>query len=271
MLANLAVPTGLFMPYAELAHSRIHYLLDGPADKPVLMLSNSLGANADMWARQVPALTQRFRVLRYDTRGHGRSSVPATGYDFGALTDDVIGLLDHLHIDQVYFCGLSMGGPTGMGLALKQPARVRKLILCNTAARIGTPESWQARIDAVSKNGLESMAPAIFERWLTPEYRAAEPGTSQILLDMLRRTDQEGYVRACSALKLLDMRDRISAIACPALVISGTHDLAATPQQGRELAAVLRAGEYRELDASHISNWERPVEFTDVVMDFLGR
>lgn len=258
------------MPYADLAQSRLFHVIDGPQDAPVLMLSNSLGTCADMWARQLPAFTRRYRVLRYDTRGHGRSSVPGTDYAFDALVGDVIGLLDHLRIDKVDFCGLSMGGPTGMGLALAQPHRVGKLVLCNTAARIGTAESWQTRIDAVRRDGLENMAATIFERWLTPAYRAAEPGLSQVLLDMLRRTDDTGYARACAALRDLDLRPRVADIAAPTLVIGGTHDLAATPQQGRELAAALPRADYRELDASHISNWEKSREFTDLVMDFLA-
>jgi 3-oxoadipate enol-lactonase len=259
------------MPYADLAHARLFYLLDGPADSPVLMLSNSLGTNADMWARQIPLFARRFRVLRYDTRGHGLSAPPTQDYGFDALSQDVIDLLDHLGIDQVDFCGLSMGGPTGIGLALAQPHRVRKLVLCNTAARIGTAEGWQARMDSVRKDGLENMAPAIFDRWLTREFRAAEPGAAQTLLDILRRTGQDGYIRACAALRDLDLRDRVGDIRCPTLVISGTHDVPATPQQGRELAAAIPGAGYRELNAAHLSNWERPAEFADLVMAFLGR
>jgi 3-oxoadipate enol-lactonase len=258
------------MPYAQLAQTRLYYMVDGPQGAPVLMLSNSLGTCADMWARQIPAFARDFRVLRYDTRGHGRSAVPAQDYDFGALTADVIDLLDHLGIDKVHFCGLSMGGPTGMGLAIAQPDRVGKLVLCNTAARIGTVESWQTRMQAVRADGLERMATGITERWLTPQFRQAEPGLAQVLVDMLRRTDDAGYARACAALRDLDLRPAVSRIVAPTLVIAGTHDVAATPQQGRELAAAIPGARYHELDASHLSNWERPQEFTDVVLDFLA-
>jgi 3-oxoadipate enol-lactonase len=270
LLSYPPLPWIPLMPYADLANSRLYYMLDGPRDAPVLLLSNSLGTCADMWARQVPAFAQSFRVLRYDTRGHGRSSPPAQAYGFEALTADVIGLLDHLAIDKVHFCGLSMGGPTGMGLALAQPERIGKLILCNTGARIGTVESWQARMDGVRRDGLEAMAEGIFERWLTPAYRAAEPGLSQVLVDMLRRTDDEGYALACAALRDLDLRPSVAKIASPTLVIAGTHDAAATPQQGRELADAIPGARYHALDAAHISNWEQPAAFTGLVMEFLS-
>ncbi|ARP87538.1 3-oxoadipate enol-lactonase [Bordetella genomosp. 9] len=258
------------MPYADLASSRIYYVIDGPREAPVLMLSNSLGTCADMWAPQVPVFTRRFRVLRYDTRGHGRSATPAGEYPFSALIDDVVGLLDHLGIEKVHFCGLSMGGPTGMGLALAQPQRVGKLVLCNTAARIGSVESWQTRMEAVRQHGMHGMAGAIFERWLTPDFRASQPALTQVLLDMLRRADDEGYRLACAALRDLDLRSRVARIAAPALVIAGTHDAAATPEQGRELAAAIPGAQYRELNASHISNWECPDAFADLVMGFLA-
>ena len=140
-----------------------------------------------MWARQVPELSKHFRVLRYDTRGHGKSSIPDGEYRFEHLAGDVAELLDSLGITRAHFCGLSMGGPTGIALALAHPERVDSLILCNTAARIGSAEGWTTRINAVAEQTLEKMAPALVERWLTDGYRAAEPGLSQVLVDMLRR------------------------------------------------------------------------------------
>lgn len=258
------------MPYADLDQVRLYYVIDGPADAPVLVLSNSLGTSADMWARQVPELSRRFRVLRYDTRGHGKSSVPAGEYSFAQLAGDVAGLLDHLDIADAYFCGLSMGGPTGLQLALDHPQRVRKLVLCNTAARIGSVESWSARIAAVAQDGLANMAPALVERWLSPTYRAAEPGLTQVLVDMLRRTSDAGYSSNCAALRDADLRGRLAEIKVPTLVIAGTQDPAATPRDGRELAAGIAGARYLELDTSHISNWEQPEAYTRAVADFLS-
>lgn len=257
------------MSYADLSQARLYYVIDGPDDAPVLVLSNSLGTCADMWARQIPELSRRFRVLRYDTRGHGKSSVPDGQYSFAQLGGDVAELLEHLRIERAHFCGLSMGGPTGMWLALERPELVDRLVLCNTAARIGSAEGWSARIAAVRQDGLEAMAPGLVERWLTPQYRAAEPGLTQILVDMLRRTPDAGYVANCAALRDADLRERVAAIRARTLVISSTHDLAATPQDGKALAAAIPGARYVELDTSHISNWEQPEAFTRALTGFL--
>lgn len=155
------------MPYADLSQTRLYYVIDGPESAPVVVLSNSLGTSADMWARQIPALTQHFRVLRYDTRGHGASSVPEGEYTFDQLSGDVVELLNTLDIPRAHFCGLSMGGTTGLALALAHPDRVGKLVLCNTGARLGTEASWQTRIDTVRQTGLTNMATGIVDRWLT--------------------------------------------------------------------------------------------------------
>jgi len=257
------------MSYADLGQVRLYYVIDGPADAPVLVLSNSLGTCADMWARQVPALSRHFRVLRYDTRGHGKSSMPPGEYSFAQLAGDVAELLDHLDISQADFCGLSMGGPTGLQLALDHPQRVRRLVLSNTAARIGSAESWSARIEAVSQSGLETLAPALVERWLSAGFRAADPGLTQVLVDMLRRTSNDGYSANCAALRDANLRGRLGEIKAPTLVIAGTQDPATTPQNGRDLAAGIAGARYVELDTSHISNWEQPEAYTRAVADFL--
>ncbi|AWP73315.1 3-oxoadipate enol-lactonase [Bordetella bronchiseptica] len=261
--------SGITMSYADLSQARLYYVIDGPADAPVLVLSNSLGTCADMWARQIPELSRRFRVLRYDTRGHGKSSVPDGEYSFAQLGGDVAELLEHLRIERAHFCGLSMGGPTGMWLALERPELIDRLILCNTAARIGSAEGWSARIAAVRQDGLETMAPGLVERWLTPQYRAAEPGLVQLLVDMLRRIPDAGYMANCAALRDADLRERVAAIRARTLVISSTHDLAATPQDGKALAAAIPGARYVELDTSHISNWEQPEAFTRALTGFL--
>ncbi|SAI49899.1 3-oxoadipate enol-lactone hydrolase [Bordetella ansorpii] len=257
------------MPYAKLSHATLYYVIDGADDAPALVLSNSLGSSADMWSQQIPELARHFRVLRYDTRGHGRSSVPDGEYTFDALAEDVRELMDHVGIERAHFCGLSMGGPTGMTLALKHPQRVDRLVLCNTAARLGSVESWSTRMTAVAQDSVSNMAPALVERWLTPAYRAAQPGLTQVLVDMLRRTPDAGYIANCAALRDNDLREQAQAIRARTLVIASTHDMAATPQQGRELAGSITGARYLELDTSHISNWEQPEAFTRAVLDFL--
>ncbi|WZB62356.1 alpha/beta fold hydrolase [Achromobacter xylosoxidans] len=216
----------------------------------------------------MPELSKHFRVLRYDTRGHGKSSIPDGEYRFEQLAGDIAELLDSLGIARAHFCGLSMGGPTGIALALAHPERVDSLILCNTAARIGSRRLDHAH-QRRGRTDAGKMAPALVERWLTDGYRAAEPGLSQVLVDMLRRTPDAGYSRNCAALRDADYRDRVAAIRARTLVISSTHDLAATPAQGRELAAAIPGARYVELDTSHISNWERPEEFNRAVLGFL--
>ncbi len=257
------------MSYADLSQARLFYVMDGPENAPVLVLSNSLGTCADMWARQIPELTKHFRVLRYDTRGHGKSSVPDGPYTFAQLGNDVAELLAHVGVSQAHFCGLSMGGPTGLWLALERPELINKLVLCNTAARIGSAEGWSTRIAAVASTGLEAMAPTLVERWLTDDYRQTEPGLTQVLVDMLRRTPDAGYSANCAALRDADLRERVATIKAPTLVIAGTHDLAATPQQGRELAGAIPGARFVELNTSHISNWEQPEAFTRELVDFL--
>ncbi|AUL45827.1 3-oxoadipate enol-lactonase [Bordetella trematum] len=257
------------MPYADLSQARLYYVVDGPADAPVLVLSNSLGTNADMWAQQVPALSRHFRVVRYDTRGHGRSSVPEGEYRFEQLANDVVELLDHLGVARAHFCGLSMGGPTGLTLALNHPDRIDRLVLCNTAARIGSAQGWTDRIATVQQTGLANMAYGVVERWLTDGFREREPGLTQVLVDMLRRTPDAGYNGNCAALRDADLRPRLGEIRARTLVIAGTHDLAATPADGKYLTEHIGGARYVELDTSHISNWENPEAFTRAVLDFL--
>src|SRR5262249_54142872 len=142
------------MPFADLSDVRIHYSLDGPDSAPVLILSNSLGADFSMWDPQLPAFTSRFRLLRYDTRGHGHSSITPGPYSIELLANDVLGLLDRLEIDRAHFCGLSMGGQTGIWLGIEAPERLHKLVLSNTGAKIGTLDTWNTRIAAVLAHGM---------------------------------------------------------------------------------------------------------------------
>jgi 3-oxoadipate enol-lactonase len=257
------------MSYADLSQARLYYVLDGAQDAPVLVMSNSLGSSADMWAPQIPELARHFRVLRYDTRGHGLSSAPAGDYTFKQLAGDVTELLDHLKIGRVHFCGLSMGGPTGLQFALDNPDRIDRLVLSNTAARIGGVDGWNQRIEAVKRDTLHAMAPALIERWVTPQWRAANPGLAQVLVDMMRRHSDAGYAGNCAALRDADLREQVGRITAPTLVISGTHDVSTTPQQGRELAAAIGGARYEELDAAHISNWEQPQAYARLLVDFL--
>lgn len=258
------------MPYANLGATRLFYMEDGQADAPVLVLSNSLGTSAAMWAPQLPVLCEHFRVIRYDTRGHGKSAIPEGEYTFTQLADDLVGLLDHLEIERAHFCGLSMGGATGMQFALAHPQRLNKLVLCNTAARIGSAEGWLARVAAVGESGLDALAPGLVERWLTAEFREREPVQTRQLVDMLRRTSDAGYSANCAALRDADFRGLVGKITAPTMVIAGQYDLAATLLQGRELAAAISGARFVELAAAHLSNWEQAGAFNEALVDFLA-
>lgn len=259
------------MPYAELSDVRLHYQLDGDEHLPVLVLSNSLGTNFGMWDPQVPAFTQHFRVLRYDTRGHGQSSVPQGPYTIGQLGGDVIGLLDHLGIGKASFCGLSMGGITGMWLGVNQPQRLDKLVLCNTAAYIGPPENWTNRAAAVERDGVASIAAAVVDKWLTPAYAAQQPALVASLKSMLGASPAAGYAANCLAVRDADLRGEIHKIDLPTLVIAGSGDLPTPPRDGVFLAQTIPGAHYVELDAAHISNLEQVEPFSRVVLDFLAR
>jgi 3-oxoadipate enol-lactonase len=257
------------MPFAQLEDVRIHYDLAGPSDGPVLVFSNSLGATLSMWDPEMDALQKQFRILRYDTRGHGQSAVTAGPYSIERLARDVVGLLDQLQLERVHFCGLSMGGQTGMWLALNAPARLSKLILSNTAAKIGTPEIWNPRIEAVRKGGMTSISTAVMERWFSAEFRAKSPEAVAAAKRMLESTNPEGYLANCVAVRDFDVRRAVAAIKIPTLVIAGTHDVATTPADGRYLADQIAGARYVELDAAHLSNIELPERFISEANSFL--
>jgi len=257
------------MPFAQLNDVRIHYDLAGPAGAPALVFSNSLGATFSMWDPQAPALQKQFRVLRYDTRGHGQSSVTPGPYTIEQLARDVVAMLDALELDRVHFCGLSMGGQTGMWLALHAAHRLHKLVLCNTAAKIGTPEIWNPRIEAVRKGGMKSISTAVMERWFSADYRAKSPDAVAAAKLMLESANPDGYTANCAAVRDYDARETIATIHVPTLVIAGTHDAATTPADGHYLANNIAGARYLELNASHLSNIETRDRFTSELSAFL--
>jgi 3-oxoadipate enol-lactonase len=257
------------MPFAQLPDAQIHYELSGTETAPVLVFSNSLGTTLHMWDAQLADFSSHFRILRYDTRGHGQSSVTPGPYTIEQLANDVLQLLDSLQLSQVSFCGLSMGGMTGMFLGANFPTRFRKIVLCSTAAKIGTPEIWNARILAVQKSGMNSVASAVIDRWFTASFRAAHPGPTLAMLSMLESANPIGYAANCAAVRDFDHRDRLSAIAVPSLVLTGTHDPVTTTADGRFLAEHIPNSRFAEVPAAHISNIEAQTQFNREVLAFL--
>jgi 3-oxoadipate enol-lactonase len=258
------------MPFAELKQGRIHYELVGAANAPVLMFSNSLGTNLSMWDAQMPEVRKKFRVLRYDKRGHGQSSVPSAPYTIEQLGRDAVALLDSLQIDTIHFCGLSIGGQTGMWLGVNARHRLSKLVLCNTGAKIGSSEVWNTRIDAVRQGGVKAVSGAVIERWFTAGFRAKEPAIVSRIQQMLESTNPEGYAGCCAAVRDFDYREKLSDIQTPTLVIAGTHDPATPPVDGRFAAERIPGARYVELEAAHLSNWEDRDRFTAEVSQFLA-
>lgn len=259
------------MSYAAVNGTKLFYRIDGAANRtaPWLILSNSLGSDVSMWTPQLAGFSKHFRVLRYDTRGHGRSDVPPGPYTIEQLTGDVIGLMDALGIERAHFAGLSMGGLTGVGLGARHASRIDRLVLCNTAAKIGSPEVWGPRAARARNEGTAALADAVLPRWYTAQFIERNPLVIAQARDVLAHTDNEGYASNCDAINAADLRGEARLIVAPTLVISGTHDLAATPAQGRELAESVARARYVELDASHISNVELADQFTKTVVDFL--
>jgi 3-oxoadipate enol-lactonase len=248
----------------------LRYRLDGRADAPALLFANSLGTDLGMWDAQAATLGDAFRLVRYDTRGHGGSAVPDEPATLERLGRDLLALLDHLGLPWAHLCGLSLGGVTAQWLALHHPARVGRLVLSNTAARVGSVASWDARIAAVKAGGMDAIADAVLARFFSPAFRAAQPATVAAFRATLRATDPAGYVACCAALRDADLRPLVGGILAPTLVVGGTLDEATPPAQAEELHAAIRGSELRVLDGvAHLANVEASELFTALLRRFL--
>lgn len=258
------------MPHLDLPTHRLHYRIDGATgDKPWLTFCNSLGTDLHMWDAQIEGLSDDFRILRYDRRGHGGSTAPDAPYALADLGGDVIALWDALSIERSHFCGLSIGGMTGQWLGVHAGARLDRLVVCATAARIGTAESWNARIAEVRASGLSGLVPATAERWFTPAFRAASPGTVDAILASFAATTVEGYAGCCAALAGADMRDRLGGIAGPVLAISGDDDPVCPPADLEAIAKGVPDGRHLSLPGRHIVNMESAEALTAALRQFL--
>ncbi len=258
------------MPILTLASHSLHYRIDGDGEgKPWLMFCNSLGTDLSMWDPQAEAFSRDYRVLRYDRRGHGLSSAPPPPYTLADLGQDVLALLDALAIRQTHFCGLSIGGLTGQWLGIHAGSRFGKIIVCATAARIGTAEGWASRMDAVRANGLAGLTAATAERWFTPEFNAAEPAAVAKVLGNFAATSIDGYVGCCSALAGADLRGDIGRIENPLLAISGADDPVCPPADLDAIAAGVAHGRHVSLPGRHIVNLESAAAFNATLSRFL--
>jgi 3-oxoadipate enol-lactonase len=258
------------MPFVKSGEVQIHYELEGQSESPVLVFSNSLGADLSMWDPQMHELGKKLRILRYDTRGHGQSSSTPGPYSIEHLANDVVALLDALKLDRVHFCGLSMGGMIGMWLGATAPKRLHKLVLCNTGAKIGNAEGWNIRIETVRRKGMKSVAAAVVERWFSPPFREKAQATVSNTLKMIEEADPEGYAACCVAVRDFDFREELDRIRVPTLVIAGAHDPATPPADGRFLADHIQGALYAGLNAAHLSNIEARDQFNKEITAFLN-
>lgn len=250
----------------------INYEIEG--DGPVVTFSHSLACTLAMWDGQVRALKNRYRVLRYDTRGHGQTSAPVGAYTLEQLAEDLKGLLDGLGITATHFVGLSMGGMIGQVFALKHPAMVQSLTLCDTTSRYPAAAApvWEERIKTVGAKGMEPMVAPTLERWFTASFRARRKDLMERVGAMIRSTPAPGYIGCCHALPRINVTERLKDVRCPALVIVGEEDPGTPVDMARDIHAALPGAELAILSrASHLSNLEQPAEFNRALGGFLDK
>ena len=237
----------------------LHAVVDGPEGAPVVLLAGSLGSTLEMWEPQVPALAQRFRVVRYDARGHGRSPVPPGPYSLDDLVDDVVALLDRLDVDRASVVGLSLGGMTALRLAAREPRRVDRLAVLCTSALLTPASAWQERAETVRREGAGAVAAVVVQRWFTGALAAASPDVVERMRRMVAATPAEGYAGCCEAIAGMDLRDDLAAVSAPTLAIAGADDPATPPEHLSAIAAGVPAGQLLVLpQAAHLASWEQP-------------
>ena len=244
----------------------------GDGKRPeALILSNSLGTDVSLWDQQVSALSAGRSVWRYDTRGHGQSDAPAGDYTIERLGRDLLAVMDQAGLESADLCGISIGGMTALWIAINEPARVRRLVLANTAARIGTLDLWHDRMSTARSQGIAALADGSMQRWFTAGFREREPATIEHFRSTMASTKAAGYLGCAAALRDADLRESVSAVRARTLVITGTHDPATTPADGEWLRDRIPGAQLVELDAAHLSNVEAADQFNAAVSAFLGR
>jgi 3-oxoadipate enol-lactonase len=247
-----------------------YHRVTGPEDGPVLVLSNSLGATLDMWRPQAKALARRFRLIRYDTRGHGGSDMPDGPYTIDDVGRDVLDLLDELGIERAHFAGLSLGGMTGMWLAINAPERIDKLVLLCTSPRMGPAQTWIDRAKLVREEGTGAIVDGTFERWFTEDYRKRNDLTPW--REMFVGVEDEGYARCCGIIEKMDLIDGLPSIGAPTLVIAGAQDPATPPGDHAEvIAGAIPRARLEVLDpGAHLANVERHETVTALIREHLA-
>jgi 3-oxoadipate enol-lactonase len=252
----------------------VNYVLEGPSGAPTVTMSHSLASDLSMWDAQAKALATRYRVLRYDTRGHGGTDAPTGAYSLTQLADDVRGLLKALGIARTHWVGLSMGGMIGQTLAVSTPELLQSLSLCDTSSRIPAEAKpvWDERITVAETKGMEPHVEPTIARWLTPKFVESRPDVVNGVRDMIRRTNARGYAGCCHAIRALDLTERLSSVTLPTLIIVGAQDVGTPVAASKAIQERIKGSELVILDpASHLSNLEQPEAFTKALQTFLSR
>jgi 3-oxoadipate enol-lactonase len=261
------------MAFIRAGDITVHYLLEGPENAPVIMFSNSLGTSLAIWEAQAAALRSKYRVLRYDTRGHGLTDAPVagnTGYTMELLAEDAAALIKALGLKRVHLCGLSIGGMLGQKLAARSPELLASLILCDTAPYMN-PDVWDERIAAIRKSGIEIVAAGTMQRWFTPRFHDRQPDALQGIRNMLVRTPAEGYIGCAYAIRNMDLRADDARIVCPTLIIVGEDDPATPVSAAREMNAAIKGSKLVIIpEAAHIVTIEQPAAVSRAIGDFLA-
>ncbi|KRF36794.1 3-oxoadipate enol-lactonase [Nocardioides sp. Soil805] len=249
----------------------VHHVVTGPEDAPVVVLSNSLGSTMSMWDAQADDLARHFRVVRYDTRGHGDSPVPPGPYDIDDLADDVVGLLDTLGVERAHVVGLSLGGMTGMRLAARNPERVDRLVVLCTGAHLTPSSGWHDRAATVREQGSASVAEAVVARWFTAPYLEAHPDVRAASEALVADTPAEGYASCCEVIAAMDLRADLAKITAPTLAIAGADDPATPPPHLEAIAEGVHDGRLLVVpDSAHLANAEQPGTITPAIIEHLA-
>jgi len=257
------------MPHIEIDRARIWYTIDGRDDAPALLLLHSLGTSHALWDEQLPPLIDKYRLIRYDVRGHGKSSAPPGDFTIAQLGRDALAVLDAAGAKTAVACGISLGGLTSIWLGQHSGGRVSKLVIANTAARHGTSEGWSQRMRTVRETGMVKEAEQALQRWFSADFLAEHPEVAARFRQIASSCPLESYVGACAALRDADLRRDLHRITARTLVVAGSKDLSATVADGAYLRDNIPEARLEVLDASHLSNVERPREFSELLADFL--
>lgn len=258
------------MSVLEIAGERFRIQIDGPEGAPPLVLAHSLGTTLDLFDRVTPALAQRFRVVRYDSRGHGASTAPDAVHGMGDLGRDLINVLDGLKLGAVHLCGLSLGGMVGQWMALHAPRRLNRLVLSNTTAYAGPPRIWEARIKAVRRSGTAPIADAVIDSWFSADVRARIPDAVAKVRAQIVATPAVGYAATSCAMRDMDFRAALPRITTPTLVIVSDDDRSTPPAWGEAIAQAIPAARLARLPGGHLSVVEQPEAFVAAVTSFLA-